>query len=325
MEFELKRRTLLAGAAASLAMPSILRAAEWPERAVTLAHGFGPGGNSDGIARVAAEGLTSALKQSFVVDPRPGAGGTTASDQIARATPDGYSLIMFTGAHAVAAGIYAKLPYDTIESFTFVSLIAGGTPFTIATYPDHPVNNPKDLIEQAKKASRPFTYASSGIGTTLHLAMELLASQAGIKLQHVPYKQNSQSMVDLLSKRLDFVINGPASVFPQIQSKEIKAIAVTSPKRYADLPDVPAIAEVLPGYDVTSYYGIAGPKGLPANIVAKLQGTMTDIVKQDANISRIKGLGSTAMSSTSQQFHDLVKTDVEKWTRVVQEAKIERI
>ena len=325
MKFELKRRTLLAGAAASLAMPSILRAAEWPERAVTLAHGFGPGGNSDGIARVAAEGLTAALKQSFVVDPRPGAGGTTASDQIARATPDGYSLIMFTGAHAVAAGIYAKLPYDTIESFTFVSLIAGGTPFTIATYPDHPVNNPKDLIEQAKKASRPFTYASSGIGTTLHLAMELLASQAGIKLQHVPYKQNSQSMVDLLSKRLDFVINGPASVFPQIQSKEIKAIAVTSPKRYADLPDVPAIAEVLPGYDVTSYYGIAGPKGLPANIVAKLQGTMTDIVKQDANISRIKGLGSTAMSSTSQQFHDLVKSDVEKWTRVVQEAKIERI
>ncbi|MFB9947469.1 Bug family tripartite tricarboxylate transporter substrate binding protein [Rhizobium puerariae] len=325
MKFEINRRTLLAGAAASFAMPSILRAAEWPERAVTLAHGFGPGGNSDGIARVAAEGLTAELKQSFVVDPRPGAGGTTASDQIARATPDGYNLIMFTGAHAVAAAIYAKLPYNTVDDFTFVSLIAGGTPFTIATYPDHPVNNPRDLIEQAKKASRPFTYASSGIGTTLHLAMELLASQAGIKLQHVPYKQNSQSMVDLLSKRLDFVINGPASVFPQIQSKEIKAIAVTSPKRYADLPDVPAIAEVLPGYDVTSYYGVAGPKGLPANIVSKIQGVMTDIVKQDTSISRIKGLGSTAMASTSQAFHDLVKADVDKWTKVVKDANIERI
>lgn len=325
MRFELKRRTLLTGAVASLALPSILRAAEWPERPVTLAHGFGPGGNSDGIARVAAEGLTAQLKQSFVVDPRPGAGGTTASDQIARAAPDGYSLIMLTGAHAVAAAIYAKLPYHTVDDFTFISLIAGGTPFTIATYPDHPVNNPNDLIEQAKKASRPFTYASSGIGTTLHLAMELLASQAGIKLQHVPYKQNSQSMVDLLAKRLDFVINGPASVFPQIQSKEIKAIAVTSPKRFADLPDVPAISEVLPGYDVTSYYGIAGPKGLPADIVAKMQGVIGDIVKQEANISRIKGLGSTAMSSTSEQFHDRVTADVEKWTKVVKDANIERI
>lgn len=325
MKFELKRRTLLAGVAASLALPAILRAEEWPARAVTLAHGFGPGGNSDGIARVAAEGLTTQLKQSFVVDPRPGAGGTTASDQIARAAPDGYSLIMLTGAHAVAAAIYAKLPYDTIEDFTFISLIAGGTPFTIATYPDHPVNNPKELIEQAKKSSRPFTYASSGIGTTLHLAMELLASQAGIKLQHVPYKQNSQSMVDLLSKRLDFVINGPASVFPQIQSKEIKAIAVTSPDRYPDLPDVPAIAEVLPGYDVTSYYGIAAPKGLPADIVAKLQASLAAIVKQDANVSRIKGLGSTAMTSTSEAFHDRVKADVEKWTAVVKAANIERI
>jgi tripartite-type tricarboxylate transporter receptor subunit TctC len=124
-------------------------------------------------------------------------------------------------------------------------------------------------IEQAK-AGKVFTYSTSGIGTTLHLAMEYLASKAGIKMRHVPYKQNSQSMVDLLSKRLDFIINGPTSVFPQIRAKEIKAIAVTSPKRYPDLPDVPAISEVLPGFDVTSYYGVAGPKGLPADIIAKL-------------------------------------------------------
>ena len=325
MTFELRRRVFLGGAAASLAMPSILRAEQWPERPVTLAHGFGPGGNSDGIARVAADGLTAQLKQSFVVDPRPGAGGTTAADQIARSNPDGHSLIMFTGAHPVAAAIYASLPYKTVEDFTYISLIAGGTPFTIATYPDHPVSTPKDLIEQAKKSNKPFTYATSGIGTTLHLAMELLGSQAGIKMQHVPYKQNSQSMVDLLSKRLDFVINGPASVFPQIQAKEIKAIAVTSQKRYADLPDVPSISEALPGYDVTSYYGIAGPKNLPADIVTKLQSSIAEIVKQDAAIARIKGLGSTAMSTSPQQFRDLVQADVEKWTRVVKDAGIERI
>ncbi|PSH62112.1 Bug family tripartite tricarboxylate transporter substrate binding protein [Phyllobacterium sophorae] len=325
MTFKLTRRSILAGGAAAVLMPAIARAAGWPERPITLVHGFGPGGNSDGIARVAAEGLTKQLAGSVVVDPRPGAGGTTAADQIARASADGYSLIMLTGAHAVAAAIYKQLPYKTVDDFTFISLVAGGTPFTIATYPDHPVNNPAELIEQAKKSDRLFTYASSGIGTTLHLAMELLASKAGIKLQHVPYKQNSQSMVDLLGKRIDFVINGPASVFPQIQSKEIKAIAVTSPTRYADLPDVPAIAEVLPGYDVTSYYGVAAPKDLPADVVAKLHDGIKATVAEPASIDRIRGLGSTAMSATPEEFRARVAADVAKWTDLVKVAKIEQI
>jgi tripartite-type tricarboxylate transporter receptor subunit TctC len=325
MEFKLTRRGVLAGAGASLVLPKLAWAAEWPEKAITLSHGFGPGGNSDGMARVAAEGLAPRLGQSVVVDPRPGAGGTTASDRLARSKPDGYSLIMFTGAHAVAAAIYKTLPYNTVDDFTFISLIAGGTPFTIATYPDHPVSNPAQLIELAKKSDRPFTYATSGIGTTLHLAMELLASKAGIKLQHVPYKQNSQSMVDLLSKRLDFIINGPASVFPQIQAKEIKAIAVTSPQRYADLPNVPAMAEVLPGYEVTSYYGVAGPKGMPPEIVAKLRDQIAAVVAEPANKERIKGLGSTAMSSTPEDFRKLVAADVAKWTEVVKVANVEQI
>src|SRR5689334_6006801 len=172
------RRKFAAGATAAVCLPSDARAA-WPVRTITLVHGFGAGGNADILARILGDRLPSLLGQNVVVEARPGAGGTTAAQQVSRATPDGYTFLMVVGGHAIAPALYQSLPFDSLNGFTFITSLAE-YPFVLSTYPDHPVKTPRDLIREARLRSEPMTFGSAGNGTTQHLAMELLAVQAGI-------------------------------------------------------------------------------------------------------------------------------------------------
>src|SRR5215212_10419437 len=199
----LTRRTLLASLSAILTVPAYSEAG-WPNRPITLVHGFAPGGATDTAARIMAEGLTRRLGQQVMVNPRPGASGTAAAGQVARSAPDGYTLIAISGGHATAEALFQKLPYKAIDDFSMISMVAE-YPFVFVTYADHKIQTALDLISIARSQNTPLRYGTPGVGSVHHLAIELLARMANIELQHVPYRGGAQVIADLLGKRIDFM------------------------------------------------------------------------------------------------------------------------
>lgn len=321
----LTRRKFMAGAAATATacFPTVARAA-WPNRPITLVHGFGAGGNADILARILSDRLLSLLGQSIVVEARPGAGGTTAALQVSRASPDGYTLLMVVGGHSIAPALYQSLPFDPIGDFTFITSLAE-YPFVLSTYPDHPVKTPWDLITEAKTRSEPMTFGSAGNGTTQHLAMELLAAQAGIKLQHVPYRGNTFGVSDLMAKRIDFMIEAPASTLSSVKSGKVRPVGVTSSKGFFALPEVPSLADAVPGYDVMTWSGLGGPPGLPAEVIEKINSAVRAALAQPDVVEKIHTLGNEPAWSTPDSFRTRVATDIGKWTRAVRAAGIPKI
>src|SRR5262245_54231890 len=242
-------------------------AAAWPERGITLVHGFGGGGNIDTISRIVAERLSVRLWQPVVVEARAGAGGRIAAAQMARTAADGYTLIVLPGGHAVTAAMHEKLAYDTVEDFSFISLVSQ-VPLILVTYPDHPVKSVADLMKTS--SSNPMFYGSPGAGTTQHLAGALFAAMAKVNLQHVPTKGGAVVSTMLLGKHIDFAFESPPLVLGLVQSDHLRALATTGPTRFFALPDVPTIGETIPGYEATSWLGVAGPPTLTADIVKRL-------------------------------------------------------
>jgi tripartite-type tricarboxylate transporter receptor subunit TctC len=236
----------------------VLAAAPWPERAITLVHGFGTGGNIDTVARIVAERLSARLGQPVVVEARAGAGGRTAAAQVARTTPDGYTLIVLPGGHAVTAAMHEKLAYDTLEDFTFISL-ATQVPLILATYPDHPVKAVGDLIKTPKSSSKTMFYGSPGGGTTQHLAGALFAAMAKVNLEHVATKGGAVVSTMLLGKHIDFAFESPILVLELVRGGQLRALATTGSTRFFALPEVPTVGETIPGYEATSWLGVAGP------------------------------------------------------------------
>ncbi|WP_431285491.1 Bug family tripartite tricarboxylate transporter substrate binding protein [Humitalea sp. 24SJ18S-53] len=322
MRFSLARRAVLLG------MPGLVLAshaqAAWPERPITLVHGFGPGGNADAVARVVADALTHRLGKTVIVDARPGAAGVIATGQIARAAPDGYTLGYLVGAHAIAPAINKSLPYDPLTGFSFIGM-AAEYPFVLLTYPDHAVRDLADFVRLARERREPFTYGSAGVGSTQHLAMELFCAQARITMQHVPYRVFTQAALDLAAKRIDFTVEAPSSNLAGMQRGNPRPVAVTSATRFTQLPDVPAMAEAVPGYEVTTWSGIAGPAGLPTEIVTRLNTELRAALTDPAVIQRIIALGNDVAPSTPEFFRDRVARDIEKWAQVVTAADIERM
>jgi tripartite-type tricarboxylate transporter receptor subunit TctC len=318
------RRAAIAGAIASLAVPRLARAA-WPERPITLVHGFGPGGNADVLARLLSDRLPARLGQSVVVEARPGAGGTTAAGQVSRAASDGHTLLLVVGGHTVYPAIYKSLPFDALNGFTFVSMLAE-YPFILATYPGHPVKTPAELIAAARARAEPMTYGTAGIGTTQHLAMEFFTIRSGVRLQHIPYRGSGQGTTDLLAKRIDFMIEAPSSLLPQIQGENLRAIGVTSARRFFALPDVPTLAEGgVPGYDVTSWSGLGGPPNLPAPLVQRLNAEVRAVLAEPAVAETIHKIGNEIAPTTPEVFRQRVASDIAKWSEVAKIAKLQQI
>jgi tripartite-type tricarboxylate transporter receptor subunit TctC len=324
MTTQITRRSLLAGLSMLAAAPAHAQAA-WPDRPITLVHGFGAGGNADVVGRIIADRLGSRLGQQIVVDPKPGAGGTTAAGIVARAAPDGYTLAIIPGGHAVAAAIYKKLPYNPVDDFSWISMLTD-FPFVLATYPDHAVKNIADLIKTAQAQEARLTCGTPGNGTGQHLSTELFAAMAKIKLQHLPYRAASQITTDLLGKRIDFQMDTPTALLELIKDGKLRAIGTTGTSRFFALPNVPTIAEAgVPGYTVTSWLGIAAPSGLPANIGKRLNAEVTAVLSEPATIEKLKVLGSETKPTSAEDFKARVVSDIAKWTKVVADSNIERI
>jgi tripartite-type tricarboxylate transporter receptor subunit TctC len=317
---DLTRRAALAGLSALAVAPAVAQSGG----AITMIHGFTAGANVDTVARLVAEHLGKRLGQAIVVEPRPGAGGTTGAAAVARAAPDGTTLTILPGGHAVSAAIYNKLPYDTVNDFTFISMLTD-FPFILATYPDHPARTVSDVIRSAQADEGKLTCATAGNGTGMHLAFELFVSMAKAKIQHVPYRGSPQAITDLLGKRVDFQVDTPTALMPLLREGKLRAIAVTGPGRFFLLPDAPAIADTVNGYAVTSWLGLAGPAGLPADFVRKVNAEVRTILADAAVVERLRGLGSDARPTTPEDFKARVADDVAKWTKVVAEAKIPRV
>jgi tripartite-type tricarboxylate transporter receptor subunit TctC len=319
------RRTVLAGLSATVAVRPDRALAAWPERTVTLTHGLAVGGGVDVSARVIAEGLSRRLGQTVVVESKPGAAGTIAAAQVARAAPDGYSLGYIPSGHAVAAAMRKTLPYHPTDSFTIIGQ-AIEFPFVVVTYPDHAIRTMPDLIKAARERSTQLLVGVPGRGSPHHLIIEYLASLAKIKVQVVPFRGGNPALTELLAKRLDFLMDPPIALLGQIKSGTLHAIAVTAGTRFAGLPEVGTVAEAgFPGFAVTSWMGIVAPAKLPDDIAARLNAELNAVVGDTAVVQRIRGMGSEPKSGTPMDFRNRIAADIARWNKVIDDAKIERI
>lgn len=321
----LTRRAVLAGLSATAALPSTQAFAAWPERNITMIHGLAPGGGVDVTARLVADGLSKRLSQQVVVEPRPGAAGTLAMAQVARAAPDGYTLGYIPSGHAVSAATYKSLPYHPINDFTIIGQ-AIEFPFVIVTHAEHPIRTVPDLIKTAKGAAKPLLGGVPGQGSPQHLLIEYFSRLAGIKIQVVPFKGGALALNELLGKRIDFLIDPPIALLGQINSGKLHPIGVTSATRFARLPNVGTVAEAgFPGFSVTSWMGVVAPAKLPAPIAARLNAELAALVKEPAVTERIRKMGSEPKSGPPEDFKSRIAADIARWTKVIADAGIERI
>lgn len=320
---KLTRRTALAGISSFIAFRPDRAFAAWPERNITLLHGLAPGGGVDVTARIFAEGLSRRLGRQVVVELRPGAATTLAAAQIARATPDGYTLGFVPISHSVAGATYKQLPYHPINDFTFIGQVTE-YPFVVVTYTEHPVKSIPDLIYAAR--TRPLLCGTVGQGSAQHLLATYFARRAKIEIQTIPFRGGAPAITELLAKRIDLFIDPPITLLENIRSGKLRAVAVTGKTRFADLPDVPTIAEAgFSGFSVISWVGVVGPAKLPQEIVARLNAEIRANVTDPAVAKRIRDLGSEPAPGSPSDFRDMVTSDLNRWIAVVAEAKIERI
>jgi tripartite-type tricarboxylate transporter receptor subunit TctC len=322
---ELTRRTVVAGSLSLLATAPARPAPDWPERPITIIHGFPSGGPTDLVVRIVADPLTRRLGQRVVVEGKPGASGTTAAAQVARAAPDGYTLFAIPSGHTFAAATYKSLPYRTIDDFSMISMFTE-YPYLMATYTDHSIRSVADLLALARTRSTPLLYGTPGNGSGPHLAIELLAKEAKVKLQHVPYRGSAPAAIDLIAQRLDFMMDPPAALLQFVRDGKLRALAVTGDRRFFALPEVPTIAESgVPGYAVSAWQGLVAPASLPAPIVERLNAEVVAILKEPGVVERLRAIGNEPSPTTPAEFRARMEADVAKWTAVVEGSNFERI
>ena len=299
-------------------------AAAWPERTITLVHGFGTGGNADLISRAVAERLEKRLGQTVVVEAKPGGGGRTAALFVARAPADGYTLTMLPAGHAASAAMHEQLPYHSVNDFTWIGLVTQ-FPFVVATYPEHSIKTVADLIAAAKSAPNPIIYGTSGVGTTQHLLITLFARMANIELKHLPGKSGANVSSMLLGKHIELMADSPPVIIELAKAGQLRPIATTGATRFWALPDVPTIGETIPGFEGTSYFGLAGPPNLPADIVKRLNAETVAMTEDAPMLERFKVLGSLPYAGTPEAFRERIARDIDQFTKLVKEAGIKRI
>ena len=315
--------THLAASALLLATASAAHAAApaFPVRPVRIIVPFGPGGSTDIVARILGQKLTEAWGQQAVVDNRGGAGGIIASELVARAAPDGYTILMGTiSTHGINQSLYRKIPYDPIGDFAPVTLVAT-TPSVLMVHPSVPAASVKELIALAKAKPGELNYGSAGFGGSQHLCGVLLMSLAGIKLTHVSYKDTAAALLDAMSGRTQVMFDSLPSAMPYIKSGKLRALAVTGSKRSPALPSLPTVAEGgVPGFDVTAWYGALVPAGTSKSIVDKLNADFVRAIRLPDVQERITSNGAEPVGSTPQEFAQFVRSELVKWAKVVKES-----
>ncbi len=308
--------SLIAFAAlASLTASQSAIAQNYPTRPIRLVVPFAPGGGTDIMARSLAQKLSEAFGQTVVVDNRAGGGGTIGTETVIRATPDGYTMIIVSTSFAANAAVY-KLPYDSVNDIAPIALV-GETGNVIALPLSVPIMSIKDLIAYDKNAPGKLNYASTGTGGHTHLITELFNQLAGTKLTHVPYKGTGPALNDLLGGQIQVLFGSLPSTVPLIKQNRIRGIGVTTAKRSNAIPDIPAIAEAVPGYEAVLWYGFWGPKQLPKNIVTLWNTEIRKALKQPDMRERLANEGLEPSDSPPERFSEIVRRDVAKWQKVV--------
>ncbi len=303
---------------AAAAFSALAQAQTYPAKPVKIIAGFPPGGAADLLARVVGDKLSALLGQTFVVENRPGAGGTIGADAVAKAAPDGYTLLLGAAAsQTIAPAIYKSLPYDAAKDFKPVALVAT-IPVTLVVHPSVAANNVRELVAVMKAASAPMQYASSGSGAIPHLAGELFQLSQGVKLVHVPYKGAPLAMSDLLSGRVQLMFDNLPTVLAHIRSGKLRALAVAGTKRARALPDLPTLAEAgVPNAEVGSWFGVLAPAGTPDAIVGALTREIGKALAADDAKGRLDAMGAEPTYLAPEEFARLIRADTEKWARLV--------
>ena len=295
----------------------------YPSKPVKLVTPFPPGGSADVIARLAAERLSEGLGQPVIVDNRPGAGGVIGNEFVSKQPADGHTLLLITGAYPVQAAMLKSLPFDPLRDIAMVSMLTS-YPFVISVRPDSPFRTLGDLIAAAKANPGGLNYPSSGIGTVHHLSGELLNAMAGISMTHVPFRGGASPLTELLGGRVDLLLEAMTLSIGQIQSGKLRPLAVTSRERWKALPEVPAVHDTLPGYEVISFIGLGATGGTPLLVIQRLNAEVRNLLSNADTVRRFVQLGGEPRASTPEEMEGSIERDITRWRDVIAARKIER-
>ena len=293
----------------------------YPSKPVRIIVPFAPGGGTDFIARFMAQRLSASLGQQFVVENRAGAGSTIGTEAGLKSPPDGYTLTIISNSYAANASLY-KLRFDPIADMTPVIQISSG-PYMVVVHPSLPVANLRELIALAKAEPGRIFFASSGQGSINHLATELLASMAGFKLNHVPYKGTGPALADTIGGQTTATLGSTASTLPHVRTGRLRALAVTTSRRMASEPDLPTVAEAgVPGYETVLWHGLIGPKGLPRPVVERLNGEVSKLLQLRETAEQLQNDGVSPAGGSPEEFHAAITKEIDVWRRVVNDAGV---
>ena len=301
---------------------SALFAQPYPAKPIRLIVPLAPGGPSDTLARTVALRLTEVIGQSVVVENRAGAGGVVGTEIAAKSPPDGYTMLLVSTSFTINASLYPKLPYDTLKDLAAVTMLASG-PYLIAVHPSLPVKSMKELIALAKSRPGQLNYASGGSGTGPHMSLELLKLATGVNIVHIPYKGAGPALIDLMAGHVQIQPVNILVGLPQARAGKLRALAVTTAKRSAAAPEVPTVAEtVVPGFNEGGQHGIVVPAGVPREVIARLQQSIVKVLQNPEVKDRLASEGSEVVGNTPEQYGAIIRSDVEKWAKVIQRTGI---
>ncbi len=304
-------------------LPASASAESYPSRTVSVVVPFPAGGSVDGVARILVQKLNETVGQHFIVENRPGgASGTVGANAVAKAPPDGYTLLLSASVHVINPFLYKSVPYDVVSDFTPVSLLADG-PLIVSTTPSVPADNLKDFFDLVRKAPQKYTFGTTSIGSASHLAIELLKRDAGLDTLVVAYKGTAPALTDLMSGQIQLLADPMLSSLPLAQGGKIKALGLTSLKRAAAAPEIPTVEESgVKGFQLVSWYGLWGPKSLPADVSAKLQTDIAKVLALADTRQRLSTLGFEAIGMGGAQFAAYIRDEMAKYETIIRDAKI---
>jgi len=309
-------------AAGAAAQPALARSQGYPNKPIRWIVPFAPGAAADILSRAITQKLTESWGQQIVIDFRPGAGGSLGTQIAAGAAPDGYTVILVPASFASSPSLYSKPPYDPVKDFAPVTLVAA-SPLILVVHPSMPVTSVKELVALAKARPGELNYASSGIGVGNHLAAELFKSMKGVNIFHVPYKGNAPALIDLMGGQIHMMFPNAPSALPHIKAGKLRALAVTTLRRSALLPELPTLAESgLPGFEANNWAGLVAPAGTPQAIIGKLHSEVVRSVKLPDVHQRLVNLGFEPTGNTSQEFAAYIRTEIATWNKVIRAAGI---
>jgi tripartite-type tricarboxylate transporter receptor subunit TctC len=308
-------------AAASMGSAS---AADYPTRPVKFVVGYPPGGATDIIARLIGQRLSERMGQQFVIENKPGAGNNIGTESVINAEPDGYTVLLINPANFINASLYANLKFNVVRDIAPVAAF-NRVPNVMTVNKDVPAKNVAEFIAYVKANPGKVNMASSGNGTSVHLSGEMFMAMSGAKMQHVPYRGAAPAITDLLGGQVQVIFDNMPSIIQHVRAGSVKALAVTSAAKSSLLPDVPTVAETVPGYEATALFGMGAPKNTPKDIIAKLNKEINEVLAEPATKAKLIDLGGDPLIGTPEAFGAMIAAETDKWKKVIEEAKIEKV